>query len=332
MKALEIPEPHRIRVVELPDRPPGRGELRVRLVAGGLCGTDLHIFDGLLGGYPRIPGHDVVGVVDELGQDAEPELLGRRVTVDPAGCCLRAAVPVEPCGACRRGATHLCDERTYMGITAPGAFAQYVVAPSARAVPLPDSVDDATATVLEPVAVALHLEEQIADREGSVLVLGAGPIGLVAAALLQRAGRQVTLSEPLPERRETARVWGLTDVRSPENVDGSLAPRVIVEASGHPSAGVTIERAASPGSTIVLVGGATDIPGFLILNLELEVRAAKGGRGLYPEAVDLVRRGVVEPGRLVSHTFSAHDAQEAFSYVTANRSIVSRAVLDFDDW
>lgn len=332
MKAIEIPKPRRIRVVEMPEPVPGPCEVRVRLVAGGLCGTDLHVYDGLLDNLPRIPGHDVAGVIDELGEGSDPGLLGRRVTVDPAACCLRAAMPVELCDACRRGATHLCVHRTYMGITAPGAFAEKIVVPAARAVPLPDAVDDATATVLEPVVVARHLQSQIADRPGAVLVLGAGPIGLVAAALLAHAGRAITVSEPLPGRRRLARSWGLSDVRSPDEIDEGLAPRVIVEASGHPSAMATIERVAAAGSTVVLVGGATDVPGRLILTRELEVRAAKGGRGLYPEAIALVRHGVIAPGELVSHTFKARDAARAFAYVTANPRTVSRGLLDLVAW
>jgi 2-desacetyl-2-hydroxyethyl bacteriochlorophyllide A dehydrogenase len=332
MRAVRIVAPGEVEIAHLPDPRPGPGEVLVRITAAGICGTDLHLYEGRFGSFPLIPGHDVAGVIAAAGTGAPAARVGERVTIDPAGCCARAAEAVDPCPACRRGATHLCRSATYMGISAPGAMAELIAVAAARAVPLCADVDDATATALEPVAVALHLLEQVADRPGAALVIGGGPIGIVAGLLLAAGGRAVRLVEPLANRRRLAAEMGLAAAAAPESIDGPVEEGLIVETSGHPSAEGLIARAAAPGSTIVLVGGDTTVPGHLVLTRELEVRAAKGGRGLYPEAIDLAAAGRIAPGRLVSHRFAAAEAARAFATASRRRDIVTRAVLDMTAW
>ena len=330
MKALAIEGVGRLTVVEVPEDRPGPGEVSIALSKGGICGTDLHLFAGRLPNLlPLVPGHDLAGVVTEVGEGVDDSRRGTRVTVDPASCCSRAAVATSLCPQCGRGATHLCEHRTYLGMTAGGGFRERMVVPAARAVPLPAEIDDEAATALEPVAVALHLEEKLADRPGAVLVVGGGPVGVVAAVHLASTGRAVTLVEPIAGRRRLAEAWGLDDVRPPDEL--SEAWPVVVEASGHPATATTVLTAAVPGATIVLVGGPIELPGVEILTRELEVRAVKGGRGLYPEAVDRVLAGGLPVGQLVSHRFDAADGAHAFRTMS-ERPAGMRAVLDLTRW
>lgn len=328
MHALEVTGPKRIKVAERREPDPGPGEVLVRIRLGGLCGTDLHVYQGAFGVFPATPGHDVVGEIVGLGEGVHSARRGERVTVDPASCCARAAQATPLCAACARGATNLCTHGSYMGITAPGAFQEWITVPSARAVTLPDAIDDRTATVLEPVVVGLHLMEQIADRPGAVLMVGAGPIGAVATALLARSGREVVASEPAESRRRGALALGAPLCVAPEEIP-RRDYRVIVEASGHPSATATVLAHAAPGATVVLLGGPVELPGRAILTRELEVRAVKGGRGLYPQAIGTVARGEVAPGQLVSHAWPAREAATAFAFIDANPGLVTRGALDF---
>lgn len=289
MKALVIIEKGRSEVVELPNPEPGRGEVCIAISQVGLCGTDLHVFNGLFGAYPIIPGHDAVGRVTAVGGPDTAGLLGRMVTIDPSACCLRAARPVAACPACRRGATNLCDHQSYMGISAPGACAELVVVPSPRAIPLPAGVSPIEATCLEPLTVALHLQARIADTPGDVAIFGAGPIGLAIARILS-SERMLSLIEPDDARRAFAVAEGCPRVFRPDDIPLPLPP-ILVDASGHPSVAGLIERNASPSTLVVLVGGPLELSGRAILTRELQIRAVKGGRGLYPEALDLVRRG-----------------------------------------
>lgn len=289
MKALAVVASKRAEIIDLEDPEPGPGEVSVAISHVGLCGTDLHVFEGAFSRFPMIPGHDAVGSVVAAGGPEDAALIGRLVTIDPSACCLRAARPTPLCPACRRGATNLCDDQSYMGITAPGACSERVVVPAARAVPLPEGVDPIEATCLEPLTVALHLQSRIADTPGDVAVFGAGPIGLAIARMLS-TGRQVRLIEPDDARRAFARAEGLSEISSPDRLPLPLPP-ILIDASGHPSVANAIEQHASPSSLIVLVGGPQELSGRTILTRELQVRAVKGGRGLYPEALDMVRRG-----------------------------------------
>jgi threonine dehydrogenase-like Zn-dependent dehydrogenase len=290
MRALAIAGKGRAEVVELPDPPPGPCEVLIAISHVGLCGTDLHVFEGAFGSFPMIPGHDAVGrVVAAPSSDDAVRLLGRLVTIDPSACCVRSALSVPLCPACRRGATNLCDHQSYMGISAPGACAELVVIPSARAIPLPEGVNPIEATCLEPLTVALHLKARIADRTGDVAVFGAGPIGLAIARILS-SERRVRVIEPAAARRAFALAEGCVEVFAPDQLPLPLPP-ILIDASGHPSVGAAIERHAPPSSLVVLVGGPMELSGRTILTRELEIRAVKGGRGLYPEALELVRQG-----------------------------------------
>jgi threonine dehydrogenase-like Zn-dependent dehydrogenase len=290
MKALAVVARKRAEIIELPDPEPGPGEVSVAISHVGLCGTDLHVFEGAFGRFPMVPGHDAVGRVLSVSDPHDAPLMGRLVTIDPSACCLRAARPTPPCSACRRGATNLCDHQSYMGISAPGACAERVAVPACRAVPLPDGVDPLEATCLEPLTLALHLQSRIADTPGDVAIFGAGPIGLAIARVLSRE-RAVRLIEPQGARRAFARAEGFLDVDTPDDLPTTTLPLILVDASGHPSVAEIIDARAQPSSLVVLVGGPLELSGRTILTRELQIRAVKGGRGLYPEALDLVRRG-----------------------------------------
>jgi 2-desacetyl-2-hydroxyethyl bacteriochlorophyllide A dehydrogenase len=218
-----------------------------------------------------------------------------------------------------------------MGMTVDGVMAEYVVVPNRRAVDLPKEVDDHAATVLEPFVVALHLLEQMKDRPGKVLVLGGGPIGVAAALVLANAGLEVTVAEPIPYRRHVSRELGIDSICSLDEIPETEFP-VIVEASGHPSATDVIVDCARPGSTIILVGGPTEIPGGVILTRELEIRVAKGGRGLYREAIDMTVCGKIEPGRFVTHTFPVTETERAFRETMSQPDRIFRSVLDMSAW
>ncbi len=310
MKALSIVRKGRAEVVDLPKPEAQPGEVCIAISHVGLCGTDLHVFDGAFGRFPMIPGHDAVGTVATVGGPDTDGLLGRLVTIDPSACCLRAARVTTLCPHCRRGATNLCDHQSYMGISAPGACAQFVVVPAARAVPIPPGVAPMQATCLEPLAVALHLRERIADTPGDVAVFGAGPIGLAIARVLAR-DRTVSLVEPTEARRAFARAEGCKRVFPTDELPLPLPP-ILVDAAGHASVAEIIERHAAPSSLILLVGGPLELSGRTILTRELQIRAVKGGRGLYPESLELVRTGF-DTSRWTEAVVSLEEAPAFFS-------------------
>ena len=332
MQAIQITSPGTIDIIEMQQPLPGPGEVSIRITAAGICGTDLHLYSGLFGDFPVIPGHDLAGLIESVGEGVTPVQIGKRVTIDPAACCTRSAGPGALCAACQRGATNLCEQGSYMGVSAPGGMTEHVIVPNARVVPLPDKVGDDAATVLEPVVVALHLIEKLKDRPGDALIIGGGAIGIAAGLLLQLDGREVIISEPFENRRQLIRRMGIEKAVAPDEIDPFSPMPIIVETSGHPSATATITAHAAAGTTIVLVGGDTTIPGIVILTRELEVRAVKGGCGLYPEAVQLAAEGQIDLKPLISHRFNARDAARAFRQAARKPDLVTRVFLDLTAW
>jgi threonine dehydrogenase-like Zn-dependent dehydrogenase len=308
---------------EPPD--PGRGEARVRILAVGICGTDVHGYLGRADALPITLGHDAVGVIDALGFETPGELaLGQRVTIDPTVAC-------DTCVLCRSGRPQLCVRGGYLGMTVPGAMADYITAPVSRLVPVPPALDDGEATVLEPVAVALHLLQRIRPFTPDPLIaqiVGGGPLGVLLAQTLAAHGWQTTVHEPQAYRRAIAQSLGLAvgDGSSPPPFgDG---PRLVVETSAS-AAGIELARQlATPGSVIAIVGRApADIPTAEILRHELSVIGVKAGVGLYPAAIELVASGQVTPNATITHRFDIGAAGEAMDSVTDPAREVMRAVL-----
>ena len=215
MRALVYHGPGRLELEDRPEPTPDRGEAVIRVLAAGICGTDLRIAKGAHRAYPegtrRVPGHEIAGEVVAVGAGVEATAVGERVFVAPnLGC--------GECPACRAGRVNLCANADAFGITLDGAFAEYMHVPAAAVaggnlMPVPPDADPAAVSVVEPLACVLRGQRAVSLGEGDrVLVCGAGPIGLlhVLARAAPRAPRAVhrlraARRAAAPTRRRSAR-------------------------------------------------------------------------------------------------------------------------------
>lgn len=317
------------RVIDIVDRPvpdPGPGEVVVNVTALGLCGTDLHLFDGRGNEYPWVVGHDAAGVVAKIGEGVTGLEEGQRVAVDPVLSC-------GECAACRRGQTQLCSVGGYLGMLGPGMAAQYVGLPAKQVIPLPDGVSDLAATALEPLAVALHTLKRVGrltTKPGPAFVIGGGPLGLLQAQVMEYFGWRCSVVEPQERRRELGASLGLTTL-SPEEADAledDGQARLIVETSASGPGVDQSERMATPGSIIAVVGrGPHSVAPPAVLLKELSILGVKGGPGQYPGSVALVAQGVVDPTAVITHTFEWEHAQQAFSDTVEQPGTIVRSAL-----
>src|SRR5215467_7529960 len=189
MKALLLSEYRHLASVDLPTPEPGPNELLIRVAACGICGSDVHGYDGSSGRRipPIVMGHEAAGVVEGLGQGVSAFKKGDRVTFDSTLSC-------GECDRCRGGEINLCDRRQVFGVSCGdyrrnGAFAEFVAVPAHITYKLPDNLKFAEAAMLEAVAVALHAVSLAPiTRDTSALVLGAGTIGLLMQQALRVAG------------------------------------------------------------------------------------------------------------------------------------------------
>lgn len=269
-----------VRQINVPE--PGPGQVRIRTRLAGICGSDVHIFEGHhpTAKAPIVQGHEFVGEVDAVGPDTHVEArVGQRVVVEPLISC-------GTCEACRRGHVHVCRRLKLLGIHEHGAFAERFVAPAAKVIAVPDALDDRAAVLTEPFAVGVHVCQRAAlDPAGRALVIGAGPIGLIVAMTAASCGAHVTISEVSNERLKLAASFGF------QTLDAKAAPveaaaaltdgdgfEVSFEVAGaEPGLRLAIEATRVRG-TIVQVGFHARPPAADLFKLSLKELALVGSR------------------------------------------------------
>ena len=310
-----------VRVAEEPPPTPGDGESLVRVTAVGLCGSDLHWFaDGGIGdaalSRPLVLGHEIAGVVQG------GELDGRLVAVDPSNACGR-------CRTCLEGLRNMCPDVRFAGHGRnDGGLRELMAWPTALLHPVPDMPAPHVA-MLEPLGVALRALDLGKPRIGdTVVVVGAGPIGLCAIQLARLAGAaRVVAIEPRAHRREAAAALGadvvLDAADAREHLDEATGggADLALEIAGTDDAVALAVEAVRPGRTVVLAGipdvDATTFPASTARRKGLTLRLSRRMGEVYPRVIDLVARGRVDVGSVVSHTFPLSRVSEAFATAAA---------------
>ena len=302
-----------LRVADEPVPEVGPGMSLVQVTAVGICGSDLHWWDeGAIGDakltHPLVLGHEGAGVI------ADGPRAGQRVAVDPA-------IPCETCRACRDGYRNLCYRLKFSGHgDTDGMMREFMAWPTTALHPLPDRVSDADGAMLEPLGVAIHsVDLGHLPFGGTASVIGCGPIGLLLIEVLKVAGASSVLAiESLAHRREAAERLGADEVADPAAFDEALRAGVDVafEAAGN-NEGVELAMASvRPGGRVVLVG----IPGDDVIRFGASLARRKGltiamvrrMNEVYPRAISLAERGVVDLGSVVTSRSGLGEIPEAF--------------------
>ncbi|NJC73410.1 alcohol dehydrogenase catalytic domain-containing protein [Planosporangium thailandense] len=316
MDAMVATAPWEFRMQDRP-APAGDGGTTLDVRYVGLCGTDLHIVHGEhpRATYPLVLGHEIVGAVPA---DADSAYAGRHVVVNPL-------LPCGTCAACRRRRFHVCARLRLIGIDRDGGLAARLTVPDARLHPVPAGLAARDAALAEPLAVAVHAVRRSALRLGdTVVVVGAGPVGLLTALAARHAGAaHVYVAEPVPARRAVASALGfaLLDAADPaaglaDLTGGDLAD-VAFDAAAHPSVAATLTGLVVPGGQVVIVGsyGApapVDLQALMFRGLSVV-----GVRVYRPEDIDaalaMLAAGVIDTDQLVTAVVPLERVGEAFA-------------------
>jgi L-iditol 2-dehydrogenase len=293
-----------LRVTDEPEPVAGPGMSLVRVTAVGICGSDLHWWDeGAIGDarlmHPLVLGHEGAGVI------ADGPRGGERVAIDPA-------IPDETCRACRDGYRNLCYRIRFSGHGETDGMLREVMAwPSGLLHTLPDGVSDADGAMLEPLGVAIHSADLgHLPFAGTAAVIGCGPIGLLLIQVLKAAGASSVLAvEPLAHRREAA-------ARMDAALDDAGVD-VAFEAAGNDEAVGLAMTSVRPGGRVVLAGiPGDDSIGFgasLARRKGLTIAMVRRMNEVYPRAIGLAARGVVDLGSVVTSRFGLGEVREAFA-------------------
>ena len=302
--------------VEVEDREvpsPGPGELKIRVEASGLCGTDLHI---AAGEYPFATtgvtlGHEFTGTVVEVGPGVPTFETGDRIVVDPN-------IPCRVCAYCHSSRPHLCENPQALGVTRNGGLSESAVLPATQAYRVPDGLPPEAAALTEPLACVLHAVDLGGLRPGErALVLGAGPIGVLCSMLLVAAGAsEVLVSEPNPNRKEIVRRVGAVPVE-PDEISGPVADRVF-ECVGRPETMSAAVEAARPGGTIMWVGvsppdAEVPVKPYDVFRRELTIRGSYTNPYVMDRALALLASGRLDWQNVVTHRFPLDEFDDAWA-------------------
>lgn len=301
MRAALVAAPGVVELVELPDPVPAPGEVVVEVAAVGLCGTDLHLLAGEHGALPVVPGHEVSGTVVGVGHDVRSLRVGDRVAVDPNLPCRR-------CRQCRSGRENLCPDLGALGITTAGGAAELMAAPEGCCVVLPDAVDLGDATLVEPLSCAVRGYDVLRTQVGaSVLVLGAGTMGLMMLALAARTGAvRVDVVERTDDRRARAVAAGCSAAAATtDELDQPHGWDVVVDATGNPAAIADGLARVASGGTFLQFGVASpsarvELSPYDVYRREITITGSMAVLHSFERAVDLYAAGVLDASLLVT--------------------------------
>lgn len=286
-------------------------EVLLRVLATGMCGSDLHPYEtGSIGSttldQPLVMGHEFSAVVERVGPDVQNLKVGTRVAVDPAWVC-------GVCRECLSGNHNLCRQQRFCGLApTDGSLRERLVAPARFCHPVPDTISDATAALLEPLGIALHATDLARIRVGStVAILGAGPIGLCLIQTARLAGAsKVYTSDPLTYRQQFAQKLGALPL--PEGAEAD----VVIEAAWARESVQQAMEIARPGGTVVLVGipfqDTVSFAHSVARRKGLTILMSRRMKDTYPRAINLVESGKVDLDSMVTHRFRLRETPDAF--------------------
>ncbi len=294
------------------------GEVLVHVAAVGVCGSDVHYYEhGRIGNFvveaPMVLGHESSGVIVAVGEGVSAERVGERVSIEPG-------LPDLTCEQCLAGRYNLCPAMRFHA-TPPidGSLAEFVVVHAAFAHSVPDTMSDDAAALLEPLSAGVWANRRAGTTAGSrVLVIGAGPVGLVAAQCARAFGAtEVVVADVNPHRLVLALELGATAViRVDETTiaDSHVEPTVLLECSGHPGSARDGILAVARAGRVVLVGMGGEelaLPVSHVQNREIEVTGTFRYANTWPTAIALAADGRVNVDRLVTGHFSLERTTDA---------------------
>jgi L-iditol 2-dehydrogenase len=334
VRALVFRGPHAMPVEDRPEPAVGPGDVLVRVLAAGICGSDVHGYAGATGRRQVgvVMGHEAAGEVIATGPDVRAASIGDRVV-------LRSILACGRCDRCAAGAVNLCRHRRGLGMHLDGAYAERVVIPEPLVETLPDGVTWDEAALVEPLAVALHAVGLTPFGRGDrVAVIGAGPIGLLALlAARAREARDIVVTDRDPHRLELARSLGaeiVVDVGQPGG-DAALAELAgtadaVLEAVGiSPTVAQSI-RLARPGGHVTWIGNSApevELPIQGLVTAELTVRGAYGFIEEFGEAIDAIATGRIDVRPLVELVAPLADGPALFERLARGELAAAKVVL-----
>ncbi len=341
MNALLLTEYLKLEMVEMPEPEIGPEDVLVRVRACGICGSDVHGYDGSSGRRhpPLVMGHEAAGEVARLGADVHDLAIGDRVTFDSTVYCGK-------CFFCVRGDVNLCENRQVVGVAPKeyrrhGAFAEFVSVPRRIMYRLPDTFPYEQAALIEAVSIGVHAVSITPIKLGdTVVIVGVGMIGSVTLQAAKAAGCARIVAVDIDDAKlDRAKTIGATDVLNPRKSD--VQAEVLKMTSGH-GADVAFEcvgysepvataiYSVRKGGMVTLVGNlapSIDVPLQYVVTRQIRLQGSCASNGEYPQCIDLMAKGVIQVAPLISLVAPLSQGADLFNRLYHHEPNLMKVVL-----
>ena len=338
---MMLTEPKKLEIQDSPIPSFGKDEVLIRVKACGICGSDVHGYDGSSGRRipPLIMGHEAAGLIEECGSEVSGFSKGDRVTFDSTVYCGK-------CSYCKKGQVNLCDNRMVLGVSCEdyrrhGAFAEFVTVPSHIIYKLPDTFPFEHAAMIEAVSVAVHAVGRISfDNGDKSLVVGAGMIGLLLIQAIHSAGcREIIAVDMDNDRLNLAKKLGATQVINSQEVD---ALRFILNETGGQGVDKSFEvvgatptvqlsiHAVRKGGSVVMVGNLApevELPLQSVVTREISLFGTCASAGEYPKCIELMADGLIQVDPLISAKVALEEGPEWFDRLYGREPGLMKVIL-----
>ena len=340
MKAVQIVKPNELRVIEM-EKPTldAHNNVLVKMTAAGICGSDVGIYHGTNAAatYPRIIGHEMVGVVAEVGPTARKVKVGDRVIIDQV-------VPCGHCYACRKGRPNVCGNLQVRGVHIDGGYREYMAVPDTDCYLVPDSLTDAEAVMIEPTTIAVQCCSRAQlESEDAVLIIGSGALGSSILRIVRLYHPQKIIVADIDDAKlQEALQNGATDVINSLKEDvparcreltGGYGVTVSIDAACVKTSLLTALQATGNAGRVITMGfsvAPTEVNQFVITSKELDVRGSRLQNRKFQDVIDLINAGKVDLRGSISHTFPLTEAQKAFDFVDSRDPSIRKIAFTFD--
>ncbi len=339
MKAIQIVKPGELRIIDM-EKPhiDDKNNILVKMRAAGICGSDVGIYHGTNAAatYPRVIGHEMVGVVEEIGPGVRKLKVGDRIIVNQVVSC-------GDCYPCRHNRGNVCDHLEVRGVHRDGGYREYMTVPEEDCYILPDNLSDADAVMIEPTTIAIQsLSRAEIEDDDTIFIIGCGALGSSILRIARLSNAKIIVGDIVDDKLNDALNKG---AHYAVNLSHDDFEQKMKEYSNGRGPTVTIDAACTKDSlmnAIKVTGNAgrvitmgfsispTEVNQFLITSKELDVRGSRLQNKKFGDAIKLINEGKIDLTGAVSHTFNYLDAQKAFDFIDSKDYSIRKIALLFD--
>lgn len=339
MKAIQIVKPGELRIIDM-EKPhiDEKNNILIKMRAAGICGSDVGIYHGTNAAatYPRVIGHEMVGVVEEIGSNVKKLKVGDRIIVNQVVSC-------GECYPCRHNRGNVCDHLEVRGVHRDGGYREYMAVPEEDCYILPDNLSDADSVMIEPTTIAIQsLSRAEIEDDDVIFIIGCGALGSSILRIARLTNAKIIVGDIVDDKLNDALKNGahyavnLSHEDFEEKVkeySNGRGPTVTIDAACTKDSLMNAIKVTGNAGRVITMGFSitpTEVNQFLITSKELDVRGSRLQNKKFGEAIKLINEGKIDLSGAVSHTFNYLDAQRAFDFIDSKDYSIRKIALLFD--